>query len=272
MNRYIPLVLLLSLVPARAIAEPLSKAIVNGEVFSVNGNADQGIVYSYAGHAFTPDDTAAFAGVHSILEDNSHIYVVTIQSGGGSNSSPQFRIFDVSNSKIPIMSDIMGQDVGDIFISDWRIKDGSVFGEFRADDGEYTLECYFKDGKTEVKKIPYAEKLEGPDRVPGGDYAIYANEKPILLAFTSKALSYKLKSILPDDVYKEARKMAFETNNVFFTPSHGVVSAKTFKKYDTGEWISIAVDHSGRLFAGFSWGDNKAVYYGNPDELTKLAL
>lgn len=272
MKNYIPFALSLTLIPSISLAEPLSKALINGEIFSVNGNADQGIVFSFKGHAFTPDDAAAFGGVHSILEEDGHIYVVATENGGGNASSPQFRIFDVSNPDHPIMSDLMGESISDALVSDWEIKNGAVVGKFQEDDGSYTLECSFKNGKSGIKKIPYAEELQGPVKAPGGDTAIYANEHPILFSFTAKALAIKLKSILPEDVYKEARSIAFETNDAFFSPSHGVVSAKAFKKHDPGEWISIAIDHAGKISAAFSWGGNKGAYYGSPDELTKFAL
>jgi hypothetical protein len=251
-----------------AVAQGMSKVMVNGVPVRVYGTVEQGHVVVAGKQAVIQNEHDAFVAISGIYEGNGRTYVMVAENCGGSACGDVFQAVDMTTPKY-VVSPVFGTGVSG---AKPEVRNGALLLTQKTADGTSTFHYSFKDGKLETVKEALDLEATGPDKAPGGDIAALASGKTMGAVFKLRATAMPLRAIMGEDAFGDARSVALDEFGQPFAEKQGMVSANACQPHNcSSHSLSVAFDHEGHVWALLISND-VGTYYGNPDQMVQWQL
>lgn len=249
------------LFPLSLYAEEMQKATVNGVPMRIYGAASQGYVVVAGDRVVAKDEATDKMAFDGIFEGDGHTYVLLSKYSGGASCCYSYNIIDMSGHN-PITSKEFDYGFKMIKI---EVDKGALHVATISHDQKHRVTYVFKDGSFNEDISDNNIQLTGPDHVPGGDIAAFANNKQLSTLFGIRATALPLSKLL-GTYYEEARGIANADFGSPFIAIGGYEIAAYMQPHDAMHKIQVLLDHNGGMFAKLVLDDAQgtSLYFGNP--------
>ena len=184
-------------------AEDMQKATVNGVPMRIYGTASQGYVVIAGERVVARDEATDRMAFDGIFEGEGHTYVLLSKYSGGASCCYSYNLIDMSSHN-PITSKEF--DYGFRMIKT-DVDKGALRIETISHDQKHKITYVFKDGDFSQTISDNKVELVGPDHVPGGDIAVFANNKQLSVLLGMRATALPLGKLF-GAYYEEAKGIA----------------------------------------------------------------
>jgi hypothetical protein len=261
MGRSIITIICLVISVSAMAADMMKKVTVDGMPVRVYGSREGGYVVTAGKRVIFTDDGSVAVGIESIHSGEGRTYIVISTFSGGASCCFTYYAVDMSNAEYKLSP---GFELDQRLIN-IKVVSGALIVETLADNQKRRMSYSFYDGAFKEEVRSNSLEPTGPDSVPGGDLAAFANGKMMSDVFKAQATAKPLAKLL-GKYFIEARDIALADFGGSFGEQEMYVIADNAQPHNAQHRVAIAFDHDNHLWAMLVVDDvtHSKLFFGDP--------